>query len=123
MQGRQNDALLILAECYQSFESGKKRKVRGAFCRHSLSCVFWLGCYQSFESNKKRKERDECKGVRMTLYLFWRSAISRLKAGKNAKCEVHFAGTACLVFFGWGAISRLKAIKNAKNEMNARASE
>ena len=26
----------------------------------------------------------------MTLYLFWRSAISRLKAVKNAKCEVHF---------------------------------
>ena len=32
MQGRQNDALLILAECYQSFESSKKRKVRSAFC-------------------------------------------------------------------------------------------
>ena len=29
--------------CYLTFESGKKRKVRGAFCRHSLFCVFFGG--------------------------------------------------------------------------------
>ena len=39
---------------------------------------------------KKRIERDECKGVRMTLYSFGRGANNRSLAVKNAKCEVHF---------------------------------
>ena len=52
--------------------------------------LFWFCCYRAFESRKKVKERCKCKGVRMTLSPFGCGAKKRLKAVKNAKCEVNF---------------------------------